>query len=173
MNTSVFKPTISIRRLKTTLEECIEVSGVGKWTSGCVEDWKNSPICGKMSQNSCWANKWQNIFILYMMLTQRSLVCKCLLKSKTVVYILFKRVWSDQETRSRNERCEATSSEAARGYFGAKWCLVIVRKNNPGILKYLAWYLHQSLIWKSKTSPSNHFWSLKIPTTNHALKQLI
>jgi len=37
-----------------------------------------------------------------MMLTQRSQVHKCLLKSKTKVYILYKRVWSDQRTGSRN-----------------------------------------------------------------------
>jgi hypothetical protein len=55
------------------------------------------------------------------MLTQQSLVRKCILKSKMEVYILYKRVWSDQETGSRNERGGATSSEAAREYFGAKW----------------------------------------------------
>jgi hypothetical protein len=58
-----------------------------------------------------------------MILTQRSQVCKCLLKSKTEVYMLYKRVWSDQETGSRNERSKATSREAAREYFGAKWRL--------------------------------------------------
>jgi hypothetical protein len=57
------------------------------------------------------------------MLTQRSLVHKCLLKSKTEVYILYKRVWSNQETGSRNEGGEASSSEAAPEYFGAKWRL--------------------------------------------------
>jgi len=36
------------------------------------------------------------------------------------VYILYKRVWSDQETGSRKEGGEATSSEAAREYFGTK-----------------------------------------------------
>jgi len=55
------------------------------------------------------------------MLTWRSLVCKCLLKSKMEVYIMYKRVWSDQETWSRNEGGGATSSEAAQEYFGAKW----------------------------------------------------
>ncbi len=55
------------------------------------------------------------------MLTQQSQVCKCLLNSKTEVYILYKRVWSDQETRWRNERGGATSSEAAPEYFGTKW----------------------------------------------------
>ncbi len=57
------------------------------------------------------------------MLMRRSLVHKCLLKSKTEVYILYKRVWSDQETGSRNEGGGATSSEAASEYFGAIWCL--------------------------------------------------
>ncbi len=54
------------------------------------------------------------------------------------VYILYKRVRSDQETGSRNERGGATSSEAAREYFGAKLRLVIVTKNDRKILKYLA-----------------------------------
>jgi hypothetical protein len=54
-------------------------------------------------------------------LTQQNLVHKCLLKSKTEVYILYKRVWSDQETGSRNEGGGATLSEAASEYFGAKW----------------------------------------------------
>jgi hypothetical protein len=58
-----------------------------------------------------------------MMLMQQSQVRKYLLKSKTEVYILYKRVWSDWETRSRNERGGATSSEAAPEYFGAKWHL--------------------------------------------------
>ena len=62
------------------------------------------------------------------MLTQRSQVRKCLLKSKTEVYILYKRVWSDQETGSRNEGGGATSSEAAPEYFGTKWRLIIVIK---------------------------------------------
>ena len=57
------------------------------------------------------------------MLKWWSQVRKCLLilKSKTEVYILYKRFWSDQETGSRNERGGATLSEAAREYFGAKW----------------------------------------------------
>ncbi len=33
-------------------------------------------------------------------------------------------------------------------------------------------YLHQSTIWKSKTSTSNPFWILKIPTTNHSAKKV-
>jgi len=53
----------------------------------------------------------------------QSLVHKCLLKSKTEVYIMYKRVWSDQETGSRNEGGGTTSSEAAQEYFGAKWRL--------------------------------------------------
>jgi hypothetical protein len=57
------------------------------------------------------------------MLTWQSQVSKCLLKSKTEVYILYKRVWSDQRTGSRNERGGATSSEVAPEYFGAKWRL--------------------------------------------------
>ena len=73
------------------------------------------------------------------MLTWQSLVHKCLLESKTEVYILYKRVKTDQETGSRNERGGATSSEAAREYFGAKLRLVIVTKNDRKILKYLAW----------------------------------
>ncbi len=52
------------------------------------------------------------------MLMRESQVRKCLLKSKMEVYILYKRVWSDQETGSRNERGGATSSEAAPEYFG-------------------------------------------------------
>ncbi len=36
---------------------------------------------------------------------------------------MYKRVWSDQETESRNEGGGATLSEAAREYFGAKWRL--------------------------------------------------
>ncbi len=48
-----------------------------------------------------------------MKLTQRSLVRKCLLKSKMEVYILYKRVWSDQEIGSRNEGGGATSGEVA------------------------------------------------------------
>ncbi len=62
------------------------------------------------------------------MLTQWSLVCKCLLKSKTEVYILYKRVWFNQETESRNEGGGATLSEAAREYFGAKWRLAYCYK---------------------------------------------
>ena len=62
------------------------------------------------------------------MLTRRSLVRKCLLKSKMEVYILYKIVWSDQETGSRNEGGGATSSEAAPEYFGAKWRLLVVIK---------------------------------------------
>jgi hypothetical protein len=58
----------------------------------------------------------------------RCLVCKCLLKSKTEVYILYKRVWSDQETGSRNEGGGATSSEAAPEYFAAKWRLAYCYK---------------------------------------------
>ncbi len=69
------------------------------------------------------------------MLMQQCLVCKRLLKSKTEVYILYKIVWSDQETGSRNERGGATSREAAWEYFGAKWHLDIVSKNDPKILK--------------------------------------
>jgi len=80
-----------------------------------------------------------------MMLTQQSLVHKCLFKSKMEVYILYKRVWSDQETGSRNEGGGATSSEAAREYFGASWRLVIVTKNDLRILKYLAWYSRKKL----------------------------
>ncbi len=75
-----------------------------------------------------------------MMLTRWSLVRKCLFTSKTKVYILYKRVWSDKETVSRNERGGATSSEVAWEYFGAKRGLVNVTKNDPRILKYLAWY---------------------------------
>ncbi len=63
-----------------------------------------------------------------MKLTWRSLVHKCLLKSKTEVYILYKRVWSNQETGSKNEGGGATSSEAAWEYFGAKWCLAYCYK---------------------------------------------
>jgi len=74
------------------------------------------------------------------MLTWQHLVRKCLFTSKTEVYLLYIRVWSNQETGSRNERGGATSSEAAREYFGAKWCLVNVTKNDPRILKYLEWY---------------------------------
>ena len=48
------------------------------------------------------------------MLTRRSLVHKCLLKSQMEVYILYKRVWSDQGTGSRNEGGGATSSDAAK-----------------------------------------------------------
>jgi hypothetical protein len=66
------------------------------------------------------------------MLTQQSLVCKCLLKSKMEVYILYKRVWSNQETRSRNEGGGATSSEAAPEYFGAKCRLFVVIKKING-----------------------------------------
>ncbi len=62
------------------------------------------------------------------MLTWWSLVHKYLLKSKTEVYILYQRVWSDQETGSGNEGGGATSSEAAPKYFGAKWRLLIVIK---------------------------------------------
>ncbi len=62
------------------------------------------------------------------MLTWQSLVHKCLLKSKMEVYILYKRVWSDQETRSRNEGGGATSREAAQEYFGAKWHLAYCYK---------------------------------------------
>jgi hypothetical protein len=60
------------------------------------------------------------------MLMQQSQVCKCLLKSKTEVYILYKIVWSDQETGSRNERGGATLSKAAPEYFGAKWCFSLL-----------------------------------------------
>jgi hypothetical protein len=62
------------------------------------------------------------------MLTWWSLVRKCLLKSKTEVYILYKRVWSDQETESTNEGGGATSSEADQEYFGAKWRLAYCYK---------------------------------------------
>jgi hypothetical protein len=44
------------------------------------------------------------------------------------VYILYKRVWSDQETGSRNKGGGATSSEAAQEYFGAKWRLAYCYK---------------------------------------------
>ncbi len=47
------------------------------------------------------------------MLMQRSQVNKCLLKSKTEVYILYRMVWSDQRTGSRKGGGGATSSEAA------------------------------------------------------------
>ncbi len=57
------------------------------------------------------------------MLMQWSLVRKCLLKSQMEVYILYKRVWSDQGTGSRNEGGGATSSDVAQKYFGAKWRL--------------------------------------------------
>ncbi len=57
------------------------------------------------------------------MLMWRSLVCKCLLKSQTEVYILYKRVWSDQGAGYRNEGGGATSSDAAQKYFGAEWRL--------------------------------------------------
>ena len=62
------------------------------------------------------------------MLMRQSLVCKCLLKSKTEVYILYKRVWYDQETGSRNEGGGATSNEAAQEYFGTKWRLAYWHK---------------------------------------------
>ncbi len=39
-------------------------------------------------------------------------------------------------------------------------------KKSPKIPKYL----HQTSIWKSKTSTSKYFWNLKLPTTNHVLK---
>ena len=71
-----------------------------------------------------------------MKLTRQSIARKCILKSKIEVYILFKRVWSDQETGSRNEGGGATSSEAAPEYFGA--CLLLLKKDQ-WILKYLAW----------------------------------
>ncbi len=66
------------------------------------------------------------------MLTRWSLVRKYLLKSKTEVYILYKRVWSDQETRSRNQGGGATSSEAAQEYFGHQMALswLLQRKIN-------------------------------------------
>jgi hypothetical protein len=38
-----------------------------------------------------------------MKLTRQSLVRKCLLKSKMEVYMLYKRIWSNQETGSRNK----------------------------------------------------------------------
>jgi len=47
------------------------------------------------------------------MLTQQSQGHKCLLKSKTEVYILDRMVWSDQRTRSGKGGGRATSSEAA------------------------------------------------------------
>jgi hypothetical protein len=64
------------------------------------------------------------------MLTQWSQVHKCLLKPKMEVYILYKGVWSDQETGSRNERGGATLSEAAPEYFVTKWrfSLLLLRK---------------------------------------------
>ncbi len=52
---------------------------------------------------------------------------------------MYKWVWSDWETGSRNIRGGAASSEAAREYFGAKWQLFIFTKYDPRILKYLAW----------------------------------
>jgi len=72
---------------------------------------------------------------------QLSQVHKYLLKSKMEVYILYKRVWSDQRTGSRNRRGGATSSEVAPEYFGAKWQL---SRKISGSLKYHVWYL-QSL----------------------------
>jgi hypothetical protein len=39
--------------------------------------------------------------------------------SKMEIYMLYKRVSSDQETGSRNEGGGATSSEMAQEYFGA------------------------------------------------------
>jgi hypothetical protein len=42
--------------------------------------------------------------ILHMMLTQRSQVLKCFIKSKTEVYIQEKIGWSDQRSGSRIER---------------------------------------------------------------------
>ncbi len=74
------------------------------------------------------------------MMMRLSLVRKCSLKSKTEVYIQYHRVWSDQETGSRNEAGGATSNEAAPEYFGAKWRLLVVKKKDRWILKYLAWY---------------------------------
>jgi hypothetical protein len=63
------------------------------------------------------------------MLTQRSQVCKCLLKSKMEVYILYKRGWSDQRTRSRNRRGGAIfkiscviSLILLAIHVGSKWC---------------------------------------------------
>ncbi len=61
-------------------------------------------------------------------MTRQSLVHKCLLKSEKEVCILYKRVWSDQETGSRNEGGGATSSEAGPEYFGAKWRLAYCYK---------------------------------------------
>ncbi len=77
---------------------------------------------------------------------QWSLACKCLLKSKTEVYIMYKRVWSHQETGSRNEGGGATSSEAAPEYFGAKWHLAYCCKEismDPKISYVILWWLYQ------------------------------
>ncbi len=83
---------------------------------------KKSQNCKKNQQQPELEKKWAHIWNHYlkMTLTRQSLVCKCLLMSKMEVYILYKRVWSDQETQSRNEGGGATSSEAAPEYFSAK-----------------------------------------------------
>jgi hypothetical protein len=55
-----------------------------------------------------------------MMLTQRSQARKCLLKSKTEVYILYKRVWSDQRTGSRNRGGRALQVKRLQNIFHRK-----------------------------------------------------
>ncbi len=96
-----------------------------------------------------------------MKLTRRSLVRKCLLKSKTEVYILYKRVWSDQETVSRKEGGGTTSSEAAQEYFGAKRRLAYCYKEcsvDPKISWVIATFkkLLPTLIYKAGNNKSTH-----------------
>jgi len=94
-----------------------------------------------------WGFQTPNI-ILSMMLTRRSQVRKCLLNSKMEFYILYKRVWSNQRTRSRNERGGATSSEVAPEYFGAckaRSC-VIIWKWNWKVLKLILQLLNLKVI---------------------------
>ncbi len=94
-----------------------------------------------------------------MKLTRWNLVRKYLLKSKIEVYILYKRVWSDQETGSRNEGGGATSSEATQEYFGAKWRLADCYKErltDPKIswviVLYFKWHLFLDIFKRENES---------------------
>ncbi len=68
---------------------------------------------------------------------QQSQFRKCLLKSKTEVYIQRKIGWIQSENRIKNIKGWSTSSEAAPEYFGTKRRLSL---KISGALKYHVWY---------------------------------
>ena len=113
-----------------------------------------------------------------MMLTQRSQVRKCLLKSKTRVYVQRNMAWSYSEkrienmrgwsirlnNRIHNKRGRSTSSEETPKYFGAKSALWKWMKISSVIQCWvsLLWISLCTMLWRHKGQ-----WNRIILQTQH------